>query len=77
MRFMVNHGLDVGFHAVSEAVHWVVTGGSEEEDGHDLIPTIEFLVKEKGMPVNVQVGSAGSPLTCLQKAVAGIVPQLQ
>lgn len=55
MRFMVNHGLDVAFHAVSEAVHWVVGGCNAEMDGRDVIPVLDFLVEEAGMSANVQV----------------------
>lgn len=56
IRFMVNHGLDVRFHAVSEAVHWVVEGCHEEMDGGDVIPTLDFLVGDAGISANVQVG---------------------
>lgn len=52
---MVNHGLDLGFHAVSQAVHWVVEASDEELDGKDVTPTLAFLVKEASMSANVQV----------------------
>ena len=55
MRYMVGHGLDVGFHAVSDAVHWVVGGCDSGMDGRDVISTLEFLVSEVGMPVSAQV----------------------
>lgn len=55
MRYMVNHGLDVGFHAVSEAVHWVVGGCDEALGGRDVVPALGFLVSEAGMPVSAQV----------------------
>ncbi|CAN0005718.1 unnamed protein product [Ectocarpus sp. 12 AP-2014] len=54
MRFMVDHGLDVEFHAVLEAVHWLVDGCDEEQDGIDVVPAIDFLVTEAGMPPDVQ-----------------------
>ncbi|CAN0453579.1 unnamed protein product, partial [Laminaria digitata] len=54
MRYMVNHGLDVGFHAVSEAVHWVVGGCDEALGGRDVVPALGFLVSEAGMPVSAQ-----------------------
>ncbi|CAN0065441.1 unnamed protein product [Ectocarpus sp. 12 AP-2014] len=54
MRFMVDHGLDVEFHAVLEAVHWLVDGCDEEHDGMDVVPAIDFLVTEAGMPPDVQ-----------------------
>ncbi|CAB1119222.1 unnamed protein product [Ectocarpus sp. CCAP 1310/34] len=56
MRFMVDHGLDVEFHAVLEAVHWLVDGCDEEQDGMDVVPAIDFLVTEAGMPPDVQRG---------------------
>ena len=52
---MIDRGFDVGFHAVSEAVHWLMVGGREETDGIEVIPTLDYLVKEAGMSVNVQV----------------------
>lgn len=55
MRFMVNHGLDLTFHALSEAVHWVVEASDEELDGKDVTPALAFLVKEASMSANVQV----------------------
>ena len=55
MTYMVNHGLDVGFHAVSDAVHWVVGGCDEQLGGRDVVPTLDFLVSEVGMPVSEQV----------------------
>lgn len=53
--FMVNHGLDVEFHAVLEAVHWLIDGCDEERDGADVVPTLNFLVRESGMPPDAQV----------------------
>lgn len=53
--FMVNHGLDVEFHAVSEAVHWLIDGCDEERDGADVIPALNFVVAEAGMPPDAQV----------------------
>lgn len=52
---MVNHGLDVEFHAVLEAAHWLVEGCDEEQDGADVVPALNFLVVEAGMPPDVQV----------------------
>lgn len=52
---MVSHGLDVGFHAVLDAVHWVVEGCNEKLGGRDVVPTLDFLVSEAGMPVSAQV----------------------
>lgn len=60
IHFMVDRGFDTNFHAVSEAVHWLLTGreGQEDtliDDGNELLPTLDFLVKEAGMSANVQV----------------------
>lgn len=52
---MVSHGLDVGFHAVLEAVHWLVDGCDEERDGADVVPALNFLVREAGVPPDAQV----------------------
>lgn len=53
---MVNHGLDVEFHAVLEAVHWLVDGCDEGRDGTDVVPGLNYLVEEAGMPPDTQVG---------------------
>ena len=55
MRYMVSHGLDIGFPAVLDAVHWVVGGCDEHLGGRDVVPTLDFLVSEVGMPVSAQV----------------------
>lgn len=52
---MVNHGLDVEFHAVLEGVHWLIDGCEEERDGEDVVPALNFLVREAGMPPDTQV----------------------
>eukprot|EP00903_Cladosiphon_okamuranus_P016290 g15022.t1 len=51
---MVNHGLDVGFHAVLEAVHWLVDGCDEARDGEEVVSALNFLVGEAGMPPDAQ-----------------------
>lgn len=61
---MVNHGLDVGFHAVLEAVHWLVDGCDKERDGIDVVPAVNYLVREAGMPPDAQVG--GCTCACSQ-----------
>lgn len=53
--FIVDHGLDVEFHAVLEAVHWVVEGCDEERDGIDVVPTLDFLVEVAGARPDEQV----------------------
>ncbi len=58
--YVVNHGLDVSFHAVLEAVHWLVDGCDEERDGADVVPALNFLVREAGVPPDAQV----RPLVC-------------
>lgn len=72
MRFMVDRGFDVGFSAVSEALHWLVKGGNAEMNGRDILPAMDFLVKETRMSPNVQVraaiaivGRLGQPRTTL------------
>ncbi|CAM9601407.1 unnamed protein product [Scytosiphon promiscuus] len=47
--YMVDRGLDVEFHPVLEALHWVVEGCDEEQDGIDVVPTLNFLVTVAGM----------------------------
>ncbi|CAM9365120.1 unnamed protein product [Sphacelaria rigidula] len=54
MRFMVDRGFDMGFSAVSDALHWLVKGANTEMDGKDILPATEFLVKEARMSPNVQ-----------------------
>lgn len=80
--FMVNHGLDVEFHAVLEAVHWLVDGCDEERDGADIVPALNFLVREAGMPPDAQVsprpgeGQKASPVCIEQRPVPNTsVPQ--
>lgn len=60
--FMVNRGLDVEFHAVLEAAHWLVDGCDEEQDGADVIAALNFLVREAGMPPDAQVRPGRRPL---------------
>lgn len=59
---MVNRGLDPEFHAVLEAVHWLVDGCDEERDGEDVVPALNFLVGKAGMPPDAQVRPGTRPL---------------
>lgn len=58
MRFMVHRGLNTGLNPLSEAVHWVIERFNPDTDGRDVLPTLEFLVKEARISPNMQVSES-------------------
>ena len=74
--FMVNHGLDVEFHAAAEAIHWLIDGCDEERDGSDVVAALNFLVEESGMPPDAQVAKAAGVIDNERRPVASIVSVL-
>ncbi|CAM9439138.1 unnamed protein product [Choristocarpus tenellus] len=54
MRYMLDRGLNVHFDGLA-ALHWVVTGADEADEGTSICPSLEYLVKEAGVPVSGQV----------------------
>lgn len=60
IRYMVSNGFDVHFHAISEAVHWVVSGCDEATDGDASKPALKFLANEAGMSINLQARAFAS-----------------